>query len=380
MALPTYPGAEPDKTAPPALVVALLEDDPEDAELLRRLLTGSWAGPVEVVRFSLVSELISELKKIGPSLVLCDLSVPDGTGIEIVERVVSAAGSAPVVVLTEKSDTKVPELALKAGAQDYLLKGSVDGESLARALRYAMARSEATQENVRIEQSLGAHNRELDRYAGIMTHHFRAPIRTARLFADRLVATMDRGKESPEVAKALDSSLERLELMTDRLQQLATLRDVALQPELHSLNDIVRSVTDELNDQLVAAGATVACRGDNEIVADRTLIHRVMRELVSNSIQYRHPGRELNVVISGRPNGAESTVTVSDNGVGIEPLYRERVFQLFERLTPVESTGLGFGLAYCAQVIDRHGGSVRVIDPLHGPGATVQFSLPRRSG
>lgn len=138
----------------PLLDVAVLEDDALDAELLSRELRKAWTSQVRISVFPALADLEAALLHHDPDVVFCDLDLPDARGIEVVQRVVGSAGAAPVVVLTGNCDPTIPVRALRSGAQDYLRKDTLQPESLARALRYALARSFADGQVRRIADEL----------------------------------------------------------------------------------------------------------------------------------------------------------------------------------------------------------------------------------
>jgi serine phosphatase RsbU (regulator of sigma subunit) len=144
--------------------VLLVEDDPGDAFLVKDLLGD--AGDFEVLWAESLAQA-AELVGDGVSCVLVDLGLPDASGLEALERVLSIASDAAVVVLTGLSDESVGVDALSAGAQDYLVKGEHDASSLARSIRYAIERKRADEtahqlreaelrraENLRVERGL----------------------------------------------------------------------------------------------------------------------------------------------------------------------------------------------------------------------------------
>lgn len=365
-----------DELATPSLDVAVLEDDAVDAELLCRKLRQAWTSDVRVSIFSELAELEEALRTACPDVVFCDLGLPDADGIEVVERVVSSAGVAPVVVLTGNDDPTIPLRALRSGAQDYLAKDSLVAESLARALRYALARSFAGGQIRRVAAELQEANGELDQYAGIVAHDLRAPIRTARLFTDRLKTAIIAGDDPIPMTSFLESSLERIESLIERLLRLAKLRNETLAIEGIQLSALVEAIGVYILADLEQAEASLEVRSDGVVRADPLLLQELILNLVHNSLKYRHPQRSPEISFSLVDRGDEVEIVVADNGIGIEPEFRERVFELFERFDSGQSEGLGFGLAFCRRVADLHGGSLEAIDPPSGVGAAFRLIVP----
>ncbi len=366
-----------DTTSNPTLDVALLEDDAIDAELLCRKLRQAWTAEVRVSVFSKVAQLEQALAGVSPDVVFCDLGLPDAQGIEVVERVVSSAGQAPVVVLTGNDDPTIPVRALRSGAQDYLMKDTLVAESLGRALRYALARSFADGQVRQIAAELREANGELDQYAGIVAHDLRAPIRTARLFTDRLKACIIAGTDPIPVTSCLESSLERIESLVDRLLRMAALRNESLDPEAMHLSEVIEAIGVYMLADLEAADAVLTVRRDGVLTADPILLQELVLNLIHNSLKYRHPARSPEIEFSVTELGDDVELTVADNGIGIEPEHRDRVFELFERMDSGRSDGLGFGLAFCRRVAELHRGRLEIIDPPSGRGATFRLTLPR---
>ena len=131
--------------------ILLIEDNPADARLVRELLFDVGAALYDLVDVGLFSDGMRHLKDNRCDIVLLDLTLPDGMGIDMVTRLQSALPQAPIVVLTGLDDDQVALDAMRAGAQDFLIKGRFDGQLLVRALRYAIERKRALQALARFE-------------------------------------------------------------------------------------------------------------------------------------------------------------------------------------------------------------------------------------
>ncbi len=124
--------------------VLLVEDNPGDARLIAETIADVPGGPFALVTVPTLAEAIRRRDQ--HDVVLLDLSLPDGHGLETVTRMIAAPTSTPVVVLTGTHDDELASRAVQAGAQDYLVKGEVTPELLGRTLRYAIERRKAEED------------------------------------------------------------------------------------------------------------------------------------------------------------------------------------------------------------------------------------------
>ncbi len=125
------------------LKVLLVEDNEADARLVREMLRDEDAFGTTVTHAAGLTEAIAYLRRGGFNVVLLDLSLPDSDGLSTFARAHAEASNAPIVVLTGMADTSLAATAVRNGAQDYLVKGQVDGRGLHRSLRHAVARRAA---------------------------------------------------------------------------------------------------------------------------------------------------------------------------------------------------------------------------------------------
>jgi diguanylate cyclase len=179
--------------------VLLVEDNPGDARLVEILL--SEAGPgFEVSHAVRLDEALEELDRAEFDVVLLDLSLPDSSGFETVERVRMAVPEMPVVVLSGRDDDEFALQALQGGAEDYLVKGSGDGDLIARSIRYAIERKKA-------EEKL-AYLAQYDPLTGLANR---------ALFHDRLDQALARAARSGDMIALMFVDLDRFKAVNDTL-------------------------------------------------------------------------------------------------------------------------------------------------------------------
>ncbi len=128
------------------LRVLLIEDNPADARMIREMLKGLRDGVLELETADRLSTGVETLARGGRDAVLLDLSLPDSRGFDTFLKVRERAGGVPIVLLTGLDDEALAVKAVQEGAQDYLIKGQVNGSLLSRALRYAIERNNLVRE------------------------------------------------------------------------------------------------------------------------------------------------------------------------------------------------------------------------------------------
>ena len=214
------------------------------------------------------------------------------------------------------------------------------------------------------------------RLVSTLAHDLREPARVtggfAALLGDHYADRLDeRGQ------RMLTAIREAAANMSDLLDDLSAYgrADREPRPAPVDLRDVMRAVRDRLGEDIRVAEARIDYEDLPTVLADPAGVEQVMGRLVENAIKFRngHPTR-IEVAATRLPDGWQ--VDVRDNGIGIAPRDRERVFELFCRLHPREDyDGTGAGLAICKRIVERHGGSMWVGDS-PGHGATLCFTIP----
>jgi light-regulated signal transduction histidine kinase (bacteriophytochrome) len=140
--------------------------------------------------------------------------------------------------------------------------------------------------------------------------------------------------------------------------------------------EVLAAVERNLDLQLSEAGAVLTRDPTPEVLADPLQLEQVLMNLVSNAIKFRRPDEPLRIHVGASRMNGFWEFSVSDNGIGIEPEYFEKIFVIFQRLHTKDAyPGTGIGLAIVKRIIDRHGGTIRV-ESTPGEGTTFFFTLP----
>ena len=226
-------------------------------------------------------------------------------------------------------------------------------------------------------------NRELAAFAADVAHDLRAPLQAvsgfSELLARREAAHLDETSQG-FVAHILTATGAMRDLV-DAILEHRKSSCGALNPTWVQGNDLVADVVRRLQRDLDDAGAVVEVGELPTVFADRVQLGRVFQNLLANALRATHPNRRAEISVTARrvaTTGWEFAVT--DNGVGVPPEDRNRIFELFQRGTGEgqRATGHGMGLAICRTIVERHGGRIGV-EKAAGGGARFSFIIPDRS-
>jgi PAS domain S-box-containing protein len=216
---------------PDAVLALLIEDNDGDARLIRERLAERADARVDLQRVKHLRDGLARLSAHAYDVVLADLSLPDSQGFETFERVFEAAHDEPIVVLTGLDDEEIALRAMCRGAQDYLVKGRLNGELLIRSLRYAMERKQAERRLRVSEARFKAFMDNSPAIAWMKDGHGRYSYVNAsweRYFdrsLDQLTGKTDLDLWSPGVAQHLRETDERVLVTRNPLQQVEMIPD-----------------------------------------------------------------------------------------------------------------------------------------------------------
>lgn len=213
--------------------VLLVEDNPGDARLVEILLEEVGGIRFDLLQAPTLEKALDTLDENGFDVVLLDLSLPDSSGLETVERVRERASDVPIVVLSGQDDEETALRSLESGAEDYLVKGQGEGEIMARSIRYAIQRKRAERRLVYLEQ-----------YDGL------TGLANRTLFQDRLEQASARADRDETMLAVLSLGLNRFKRVNANYGHRfgdAVLREVArrLRSCVHEGNTVARVGGDE---------------------------------------------------------------------------------------------------------------------------------------
>jgi two-component sensor histidine kinase len=300
--------------------ILLVEDNPGDARLLREMFATERPESYEITHLPRLGLALNHLAKGGVDVVLLDLGLPDGEGLDTVRRVRKLAPQVPLIVISGRDDDAAVAEAMLEGVQDYLVKGQIETRALPRALRHAIERfrllAKAAQANAELERRVC----EKDILLSEIHHRVKNSLQvvssllsleaariTDERVAEMLQTTQNRVRSMASIHQTLYQSKDfaRVDFHSFLLSFVPSLiQSYSMQPELISL-DI------QAADLLLPIDSAIPCG-------------LIVNELLSNAMKHAFPGgRRGTIRIELRlDSGHCAVLAVSDDGIGLPAGYR----------------------------------------------------------
>lgn len=230
------------------------------------------------------------------------------------------------------------------------------------------------------EAALLKANRELEEFAYVASHDLQEPLRMVNIYTQLLLRDLDPhlAERAREYAGFVHRGVSRMEELFDDLLAFSQSVHDHQPVKAPSVVDLAASWSQAigvLQNRIEEEKAVITVDPLPIAMGDTAHLAQVFQNLMSNALKYRKPVIPPVVHISARRAGSEWIISVSDNGIGFEQDYAERIFGLFKRLHKDEYPGTGLGLAICKRIVERYGGRIWAESEL-GKGSTFSFALP----
>ncbi len=292
--------------------VLLVEDNPVDAQLAQDILSDWNADQFDVVHVTDLKQALAALSRDRFQAVLLDLSLPDGHGLATLQEVQGTSPGIPIVVLSGFSDQTAALQAVQQGAQDYLVKGQIQGDLLARSLRYAIERK-------RTEERL-TYLAQYDQLTGLVNR---------ALFRDRLEQALGRARRTNQGFALLLLDLDRFKAINDTLGHDAG--DAVLKIVSDRLRCCVREV-----DTVARMGGdefTIILEGTATEAGAETVLKRIVQSIAQPCAV---AGRDVSVGVSigatlfpQDPSGTDDLLKHADTAMYQAKQHGGDTFQFF---------------------------------------------------
>jgi two-component system sensor histidine kinase/response regulator len=306
-----------------------------------------------------------------PALILLDVNLPDISGFEVCRQIRNNPQTETLTIVHISASSVLTQhqvKGLEAGADGYLVEPVEPAVLLATVNAYLRARW--------AEEEMRRSNEELRWFAYRVGHDLNEPLRTITAHTQLLKRQLGEDR-NPETSASLDFIVEgaaKMRLFIEGLLHFAQATAGGNTAGLVECESLLERVIENLDSSIRDSGARITHDPLPAVTATDQLEY-VFQNLISNAIKYRKQDVAPEIHIAARADGNAWVFSIRDNGIGIEPQYRERIFGMFHRLHGNEIPGNGIGLALVRKIMAAHGGRIWV-ESVQGAGSTFYLWLP----
>jgi len=364
--------------------VLVVDDDPRNRKLLEEYLLGAGYDVRLAADGRTALAMAAERP---PDLVLLDVMMPDLSGLEVCRQLKNDPRTrlSQVVLVTALDGVPQRVEGLDTGADDYIAKPVRREEFMAKVRSMLRARR-LTAELEEARETLSQRNAKLEELEALketltqtLVHDLKNPL--AAVLGNLELMERKADDSIVHLVRRSKAAAWRMHQMILNLLDIAQLEEgkLLLHPETIDAGSLARKACQEMEGgaaqrgvslQIVADEATAVLKGDGAV------LRRVLDNLLSNAIEHSPQGGVVRVAVTLCTEGIE--IAVADQGSGVPPEYRERIFEKFQRLESrksVPGANRGLGLTFCRLAVEAHGGTIWVDDAPAG-GALFRALLP----
>ncbi|PRY12263.1 signal transduction histidine kinase [Pontibacter ummariensis] len=405
----------------PDKIRVLLIDDDEDDYIITRDIMDDIPGRNYLLDWtSSFTEALEQIHQRKHDVYLVDFFLGAHDGLELITRAVGEGITAPFILLTGQTDRETDEKAMRAGALDYLVKGTFNPFDLERSIRYSIEHAKSLAQiqrlNMELEQRVEERTQELadairkleqtnrslyeaqqeikkalkkekelhelkSRFVTIASHEFRTPLSTV-LSSASLIAKYKNADDDDKRLKHVDRIKSAVSNLTNILNDFLSISrmeegKIYNVPTTFNLEYFAKEVKDEMQGYL-KPGQQIRYQhtGEKEVHMDKQLLKNVMINLLSNGSKYSGEGKSIYFMTGITPDNCVQ-ITVQDEGIGIPEADKAHLFTPFFRahnVTNIQGTGLGLNIV--KKYVEIMNGSLDYESELD-KGTTFTITLPK---
>ncbi|ACU61207.1 ATP-binding response regulator [Chitinophaga pinensis] len=380
--------------------VLIVDDNADMRDYLQRLLEKQYY--IETAANGKLA--LEKIATHQPELIISDVMMPEMDGIELLHHVKHnpATESLPVILVSARAGEEATIEGYDIGADDYLTKPFSAKELQARvraqirvsrlhrhALDILQHSAEELEKKVEARTSeLLRKNSELEQFAYIASHDLQEPLRKIRTFSELLQKSLQKGNPVNNYFDKIQSSAERMTQLIKDVLDYSRLSNTEEKFVPIDLNTILQQVKGDFDLLIEQKQATIKSNTLPVVKGIPLQLQQLFTNLIGNSLKFCENQPLISIFASPLPApeipfypGLQEDISYvklefSDNGIGFEQQFAERIFAIFQRLNERKVyAGTGIGLALCKKIVENHHGIIRANGKLN-EGATFTVILP----
>jgi signal transduction histidine kinase len=384
--------------------ILIVDDSEEDRHTFRRYLTQGRDKFYEILEAATATEGLARCNDQNPDCILLDYNLPDLDGVEFINRLNGATTEIPpaVVMLTGQGNEAVAVRAMKAGAQDYLVKGLANSginHAIHTAIENVILRRRVVEQERNVKtlaaerasmiSELAARATALaeadvrkDEFLATLAHELRNPLAPISNAINLLLQSAVSREAAQQLYQVMHRQIRHMVRLIDDLMEISRITRGKLELRLHTteLNAAIQHAVETSEPFFRTARQDFSCVMPREslwVNGDEIRLAQIFTNLLSNAAKYTEKGGRIR--LTARREGTNAIVSVTDTGVGIPAEMLIRVFDVF---TQVDNSvgraqgGLGIGLTLAMRLATLHGGTLVAKSDGIGKGSEFVVTLP----
>ncbi|MBQ4833976.1 response regulator [Pseudoalteromonas sp. MMG010] len=361
--------------------VLVIDDDEDDTFLIESRLESFFGQQCQFVSCYEKHDAVNYLKERTFDLCILDYHLAGYKGIEILHSVANAELATPIVMLTGQDDNEVAKQVIKAGAQDFIMKSSIDEVVFEKSIQYAIARKELEFAKV-VSQQNEAQSIAKDKFIAHLSHELRTPLTSILGYTSLLLDNENTKPFQQELKVIANNGSHLLNLLNDvlDLSKIAA-NKFELRAKPTDFQQLLAEVNSLISVSAIDKGLSLTFVGKTklpeQIEIDDIRFKQVLLNLLGNAIKFTDKGF-ITVSVEYFAQQKQLKVRVRDTGIGMSKSQLNDIFGAFTQIEDVANRragGAGLGLSISTEIVKQMGGTITV-DSTIGEGSCFTLSLP----
>ncbi len=367
-------------TATEALPNILIVDDRKEnllatEKILRRLNAG-------IFKANSGNEALSLMLRHKFAVVLLDVQMPEMDGFEtamLMQEYEHMRGVPIIFVTAISKEERYATQAAEIGAVDYIFK-PINSEILKSKVKVYLDLYVQREQILKLNDTLQQSNEELERFAYICSHDMQEPVRMMNSYGEIIARKYNDvlDEKGKKYLTFIVDNAQRLQKMILDILSFSRVGREELKTESIDCNRVAKEVIAEFEPVILKTQARIESGSLPVLITSDTLVRALLHNLIGNALKFQDGAKTPHIKIQAQQNDGEWQFSIQDNGIGINPDFRDKVFAIFQRIHRKEEyPGTGIGLSTCKKLVELYGGKIW-FDSVPGEGSSFFFTLPQK--